>query len=85
MFTQEFLNHPYDTLCKQNGFWNAIAASSVAFSGVSTGIQALKSLSMLKLGPGAFMMVNNIQMARTSTLISPKMSEVVRTFLNSDF
>ncbi len=31
------------------------------------------------------MMINNIQMARTSTLLSTNMSEVIRTYLNSDF
>jgi len=67
----------YDTFCKRNAVVNAIAVTSKAFSGITTGVQTIKALSCLKLGPGAFMMINNIQMARTSTLLSTNMSEVI--------
>jgi hypothetical protein len=50
--------------------------------GVFAGV---KALSADKMGTSVFMTVNNIQIARTTSLTSPHQSEIVRTYLNVDF
>jgi hypothetical protein len=56
---------------------------------VATGMQAamagVKALSAGNMGTSVFMTVNNIQLARTTSLTSPNQTETVRTYLNVNY
>lgn len=72
------------TLCTRP---QSIETASTVTKGVVTATSSLlvlQGLSSLQMGPGVWMMINTIQIARISTIISHKQAPLIKSFLLED-
>jgi cysteine-rich repeat protein len=85
-YPEELRNYQFDTLCVVHSSAAAlIALASVGTVAAVSAIQILRSATSLKMGADVFFIANTIQIARTTTLISPQQNRYIKNFLNQDF
>jgi cysteine-rich repeat protein len=76
----------YDTNClADDPAIEAIGQTSAGIGAASTVLLGLKAVTSFKMGADVFMMMNTIQVARTTTLIAPNMNRHIKKSFNEDF